>query len=531
VYWESKARWDEPSRQWEGEARVSLMHPQYFGCDPEAESIEEASYVYCKRRARVTEMLAKYPAFKEAILAAAGEERNSETPFSAGPLLAARTANDADAGVGAPDDGRLVNFLRTARQGRSGGNQGGEPTHVTILECYFRDDSFEHVVEQAPVPLADLVAEGGAALDPATHQVLDAEGLPLTAENWPTRTVREYDRPLYPNGRVVLRVGDVILNPKPEQQRYMYAHWPFCVCVNYMLPHVWVGMNGVELAKGEQDWINVSLAHMVNYIKCFADPVTVVEQGTMQDDPDTKKPSRLANYAGAVWRVLKGRSAGIRREPPPPMSPSIPQFFEIMLKQARDQTGMQEIGLGKPGRPNTTAREATELATMSRLRTSLQSKLEDAWQLQIMQLVAEMNQRRLTPGQTVRIVGPKGVPGVRQIEQRMLDVRYDLKLNAATNLPFDVERKQMQYGEAYKLVGPAMLPEMLDVLGIDEKDSILERFDLWQQFQQFIAQQQALQQQAAQQQQAAAEAAPEPLDAGQIIARAQGAQGEQLLTP
>ncbi|MBW2675472.1 MAG: hypothetical protein JRD89_19025, partial [Deltaproteobacteria bacterium] len=83
VYWEPKHEWDEEKKRWKGATQITLLRPDYFGMDPEAEDgdLHKAEYCYCHRRVSVAWLIQKWPAFKEEIELAAESSEEEVDPL------------------------------------------------------------------------------------------------------------------------------------------------------------------------------------------------------------------------------------------------------------------------------------------------------------------------------------------------------------------------------------------------------------------------------------------------------------------
>ena len=507
VFWEPKASWDGRGRRWLGAPRLNLMLPSYFGSDPDAESIDDASYVFSSRRMLLDKAVKRWPEMAAQIEKAALDEQG-EGPTAGKPgytfdALAIEPVDptDEELGSGAPSiEGRLSQLLWKVRGGPDTSSwkrdENDRPRYVTVEEVYFRDDEERPMKEMGPVPAEGLVSSGQAVLDPTDGATLlsSTTGQPLTPEGWPQQVVNQWDEPTYPFGRKVLRIGRTILNPEPAQQVYEYRQWPFIVGVNQVLPHVWQGMNAVEMAKGLQDWVNVSAAHMANYVKFFGDPQVLVEENALLGNPkNTSLAQKIKARAGHIVQLAKGGIDKIRREPPSPMSSGVMEIYERFARELQDQTGMQEIARGRQAKGQATATEIEELSRTSKVRTAMAAQLQESWMCKVMGLVAELDQKNMQPGDMVRIAGEGTMGGAMQVAQGMSEARFDVKLKIATALPFDQERQKQDWTTLFQSVGPAVLPELLDAYGVKNKQEILQRHGLWQQFQQFVQAQQAMQ--------------------------------------
>jgi len=492
VFWDPQADWDPEARRYRGAVRVNIIQPDYFGMDPEAESAEEASYVVLRWRMPLDQAKARWPKFANELDYAA--KREYSEPAGSGSFFVSRDDQQDSGPFRDPREGRLVNLLRKRYQPSLGEKKTGipRPTHVTIEEIYFRDYTERRIVEERGLTASEMIESGAAVMHGS--MVLDAKtGKPIPPDQWPRRRREVGREPMYPFGRMVMRVGKTILNPRPAEQRWPYRHWPFVIGVNYVLPHAWQGLNAVEMPRGLQDWLNVSLSHMLNYVKYFGDPVVMVETGALAEDPQNRRvAARLRSRAGAIWKLAKGAIGRIRRDPPPPMSRGILEFFETIGRELRDQTGIQEIGMGRPAKGGLTATEAVRLETNTRLRTALQARLMDQFILNVMYRVAEILQDRLEPEEGVRILGPQNRQGLLQITEKIKKARFDVKLEVATTLPYDRERSKQDYLTLAQVLGvPAVLPELLKAFDIPNANEVMQRVTAWQQLQEFQRQQEA----------------------------------------
>ncbi|HUX02153.1 MAG TPA: hypothetical protein VMY35_14400 [Phycisphaerae bacterium] len=532
AYWEPKAEWVADEHRWRGEPRVRLMRPDYFGMDPDNETTtaSDASFVYCHRRALLDKVLARWADKAEEIKREAREgPEDLAMPGMAtfGGEFEHRAEGQTDPGPAGKTEGRLVSLLRAARgygeggqaQGAGGRGEDGLPRWVTVTEVFFRDGKERSGRETRPVPFEELLQQGLVTYDEelmvyrvGTEGVFEGKmvGEPLTMQDsLPEQVVREWkDEPVWPNGRVVLRIGKLILNPDAEKpwdeggQVWPFRSWPYLVGVNQILPHVWRGLNAAEMPRTLQDWKNVAFAHMANYIKFFGDPIAIVEEGAVAGaGKDEKKlAKKLRARAGAIWLAAKGGLDKIRRDPPPPMSRGILDIDALISRELQDQTGMQEVARGRQGKGQVTATEVQELSRSSRVRTSLAAILQDDWMEGVMRFVAEMDQRYLEPNDMVRIVGKRAAMQMAQAGQGMRadgnDVKFDLSLKIGTALPFDQERRKEEMAELFKAVGPAILPELLAAFGVENAEEVLARSEMWQAFQQFQEMQAAAAQRA-----------------------------------
>ncbi|MBE3042177.1 hypothetical protein IMZ48_06270 [Candidatus Bathyarchaeota archaeon] len=518
VLWEDKVEWLDAKKQWKGGPQVNLMAPEFFGCDPEAERAtrREAGFVYGHRRVLVSYLLERYPKFKDAIEVEA-RSKSTDPESATGQLLRAvsgdtrTTQSDGDqAGQEIRDrEARLVNAMRN-RMGFDRADtdvrdkKTGLPRYVTILEAFFHEGGTKGGKIEEPVPAEELVASGEFYADETQQVYLAADGDLgmagdlLRPEVWPIRVVQEWkDEPLWPNGRRILRVGDkCILNPREEEQRWEFKEWPFVVGVLQPLPHTWHGLNGAELCLGLQDAVNEVGSHVSTWIKQFASPVNVTEEGAIASTPG-KVAQKLKARAGAIIVMAKGAIDKFRRDPPPPMGAGMTDAYGMLTRELQDQTGSQEVARGRQAKGDATATEINELQRASKVRVSMAAMFQDKWAADVMRRVAELNAAYMEPGSTVRVLGEGAARVMAQLPAD--SVAFDVKLGVGTALPFDQERTRQKLVELYTLLGDsgvAILPQLLAAFEIENPEKVLGQVQGYQQFLVFQQQQQALEQEA-----------------------------------
>jgi len=501
VYWDEKpdGGWDEKEKIWHGQVAVTLVPYYYFGVARGTEALPKAEWAFIKRQLYVDEAKARWPEFAKKLDAGAvleGDEgqpdwlRDGPQPTGwTGGMIEADTSGVATGEAGHKDKPKYYGRLAKAITGE--GDDGYEPESerlqmVTVMECWFKDRSEEHVVDKTPVSDEDLEASGQAAYREDDMLVLTATGEALTEANRPTIT-REYDRPLYPNGRHVIRVGRIILNEKPEEQRWDRKSLPLITGPFIWLPHTWRGATGVEMVREPQDMVNEIIAHVVMAIRCFGDPRTVVEDGALvgATDPESIRAA-VKNAAGKVLVVQPGKKDAVVREPPPPLSADLfaaIKFFDELIRMLH---GIHEIAQGKRSGGRLTATELLKLDQNSRLRTILLSgDLERTTGKELMTQVWELIVQHMSVGDMVRIVGEGGREDVIKIKgeytdpetgmvmKSALDAKFDLDIQVGSELPADKQREKEEALQIFQAVGPAYLPRLLDIYDVPNLEEIL----------------------------------------------------------
>lgn len=500
VYWENQVEWDDEKKQWTGDVKYKLWHPASFWASPNAETIDEAEALGTERYVPLKWAQQRWPQFKDE-LALEAKKFTGEGTFGGDTVRGQWGGTWSATGTGGADKdkGQRPNLLALilgidvmSRAKKS----PKEKEMVKITETYFRDYSTTSQKQEEDIPQEELEVSGAIYEDGGIFYDTK-KNTPINPADWPKRTVREWEEPKYPFGRYIMRVGHYILNPEEAQQRYPYKRWPFVVTPHYLLPHMWQGLNAVDLYKDTQDLINVTASHLVNNMKHFGDPKIWVEDGALSVNPRTKKAYAIGKGAGAVIRVVKGALSGrapkAKIEVPPQMPQTNLLLYQLLTQEYKNLTGLQSVSTGEKDPGEMSATQSAYLAISSNDRIALQSVYEDEWIKGVASLIAELTQANYDVDRFVRIVGEDKIEGVIQITQKLKDVRFDIDIEAGTTLPFDEEKRIIKYAEAYKLLSDPnpnpMLPDMLRILEIPNWKKLISQHQMWMlwvQFQQLI---------------------------------------------
>lgn len=503
-WWEPRGEWDAESNSWKGRVEKSLIRPDIFGYDPETEDYANAAFCYTHRRVRVAWAVAKWPQFKAEIIKAA----QSDDEQGVGAYLHARMQtleDETDAGTSkqglfgtvAQYLHALVNFrLRPGEKKEK--LKAEQPAYVTLNEIFFHDGQTIEKSRSWAQRREEMLKSGD--FTERGSLTVNKQGEIVSAANWPKET-EKYSIPTFPNGRRIFRVAKTILNPRDAQQQWTDPTWPYRIGINAPLPHTIVGQNAVEPARNLQDFQNGIMAHFENYVGNFSDPRVKVESGALAGDHDMKNVAEhVAARAGSVIKVEPNRIAGVAFEPPPGMPSTLFEIFSLYAGELKDQTGTQNVNLGRATERTETATAIATYMQQSKLRSGLSAMFLDLWTVESMELVGYLCQKHMPIGEVVRIVGDKYEESAVQFDKDMQQLKYDLKLDVGPALPLDREQKKLDAAQLYELIGEAFLPNLLQAYEVPEQEEVLARH---QQYQAFLMHQE----QMAQEQQAEGEPA------------------------
>jgi hypothetical protein len=502
VYPEEKAQWDPDLGDWLYEPRVSLIKGRYFGIDPNAETVEEAQYVYCRREVDVEWAMRQWPEFAKQI----EEEANPDKFDDQRAEFAARAQYDGET-EGRDHRGRKEIAGKLAMLIKSGGKAGGDDSKpaddkrsrkIILTHIYFRDleTTKNKVFEDHKAE--DLTANGVLWVDtpadaapetPGQFRVQnpDAPELEhvkgrykvndlLALPDWPKKQTGDVDVPKFPNGRVVYRLNKLVLNPDEKNQVYERTRWPFVVGYRFPLPHIPQGLNAVEMVSMAQDWVNVTAAHLLNWLTNFCDPLWLQEPGALAGD------KRLDAKPGKVIQTEAGGINKLKRMAGEALQPGVIESLQLMIRQLQDSSGIHDNAMGAPARSGqATAYEIGSLRESTQVGLSLPLMFLDAWIVGVMERVAELDRTYLKAGDAVRMAGKdfENAP-VQTFMDEYRDLEFDVKLNVGSALPFDKERRK---GEAVQLAGlpqfsnnPAFAEYLYDIFDIPDKQKMLEGY-------------------------------------------------------
>jgi hypothetical protein len=459
VLWESRDVWLDEQKRWQGDVRFRLWKPERFWALGQ-EKIDDGP---CGTVRHVEEKWAvnRWPKFKKKIEEAS---QTYEEVLTGGQTIDGQTLSSGTypaAGTGGIDRGTRRNGFRALLdlivRRKKHTPKDSKIRYIKLAEFYYRDHE-ERPVKDYLSP-EELLAAGYIFTNGAMFT--DRSGTPLN--ELPQIVKREYREPLYPNGRFVIRLGkDIIVN---RNQRYGFKKWPFVVSPHYLLPHMWQGWDAVQMYKSAQDMINISISHLVNNMKMYGDPKVAVERGAI-DSPPSKRDShyRIGKGAGSIIRLVKGGLARFKILDPPAPSAAALQLYSMFSQEFKNMVGLQDIATGKQGKGRITATESHFLMISANDRLALQSAYEDVWVTEVARLFAWICQKNYEVGRIVRVIGEDNIVGAQQISEQVKNVDFDIDIIPGAQLPFDQEKKEAKYIQAYQLMAdPApnpMLPEV-----------------------------------------------------------------------
>jgi len=526
-YWEPMAHWNEDLREglgdWEGDIKLNVINPYYFGCDPDVELCSniatDARFVVITRYADKAWAANRWKKYKEYLISKG--EMNDDDPYwipgsGDGTQLQEAGTLDTDTGTWTGREmkdisqkelqQRLANLIKGVHpEGLDAGGSteanASKDRMVKIQEIYWRDwsiedkdaefapyepdlelDEWEHenIYKEAGVPFFydrnfPTKDEAGNVIG---HEVFDAN---RKGSKWPqVEKVKKHSRPMYPNGRITIRLDDECI---VTDDAWPYDKWPVAVGVNYMLPHIWNGLNGIELVREMQDYLNNISCHFLNNVKHHSDPAWIVEDSVlMHKNPKSKKPLTISNAAGAIIKVVRGGINKIKRQEAKEIPQSLFALYEVFKTTIQDIDGVHDIAQGKASNKKNTLGELQMLNRNTRLRISMQGSILDSTLKDVGMGIAELMRVNLPVERWVRLIGEnkESVQSSMRWTNKMASTKYDIQMVPASTLPYDEERELAKYDKATELVGPVplLLEKYLQKLGIPDYKQVMMQHEI-----------------------------------------------------
>lgn len=507
VYWDSRIDWDEEKGEYTGNVRHSFINPATFWTDPVAETIEGADSCGTFRRAKMEWAQRRWPKFKKEIAAQAYTADDPQY-FEGSEIIYESQKASTPTKYPSMMFNKIVDLIlrRGMYEQENTLEADNEQKYVTIEEIYWKDDSTEHIKIEDPVDPEILRQQGVITTEPTTGKHIDLKTGQEYAESWPMVTAKEYDKPKFPKGRFVLRIGKTILNPGEEEQKYRYSRWPFSVMPYHILPHMWQGGNAVEMSRNNNDVLNLTVSALVHRTRLSADPERIMEANALARDRKGQVRQVKPRGLGKFIIVAKGAIDKIKNMDYGQMDPSTIILSQVLKQDIDDSMFSQDAARGagsnktplQKGSGKMTATEAAKVDINSHDYTAMQSIFLDSWIDDTLTLIAELTHFNYSEGRKVKIIGNDQERGRAEVSSQMLDVRFDVNIVPGSTMPFDKERKKENYIIAHKVTSnpmfQPMLEELLQVLEISNRKKILLKHQGSILFMQFIQMAQMLQQ-------------------------------------
>jgi hypothetical protein len=518
TWWDPFRSYEEADETWRGGVRSKLLHPRVFRGDPRATDWKEMTGRFVVCVVPTNELLRRYDdaplddeetkaekARKRQIIleeAAKGEAergggRSSETEITPRRVNETEESVEAHRSVGwrsaASSPGRLLNALNqdVREEFRTGPN--GEKSYASCLSVFegiWDDHTSETVTDNVPMKREQALGEGrileGADETtglPMDYDAATGEAIDPTGSNWPT-VPRTRQRPKYPHGRHVIRVGDTGII---EDEPWDYEHPLWTLGLNGYMPHTWRGEGDIERCRAAQDIHNIEASRIAGFKAKALTVRLLVAKGANANDPENARmDEEFGDRAGAAVNVNPQFVDKIRYVE----NPSVPlqllqDEHERSKLMVKDQYGLHNVSQGQETDQQKTLGEVQLMAESDRFKTGLKAMLVDKFVVDLMEQVWELCVKNWDEGEWIPIIDERGALGYEQVTAMMLNSQFDISLETTTALPMDRERRRMEAVEFMKQIAALGDPRLMAmalrwvVKAFDppDKDAILKEIE------------------------------------------------------
>jgi len=497
VHWEDETEWDDTNATWIGNVRHTFINPSTFWTDPTAETMEDADNCGTTRRVKMEWAQNRWPDFKDDI------EKQAYTDDDPRYTEGQEIIYDSQRALTSEPDKRmmfnkLVDLILKRGTDKHENVTNSKQKYVTIEEIYWKDEEREHIKITDPVDAQSLNDSGLIATDPTSGVHYDPKTGTEFAGKWPMQTIKEYDKPKYPHGRFILRIGRTILNPDEESQKYKYKKWPFTVMPYHILPHMWQGGNAVEMVRNNNDLLNLTVSALVHRTRLTAEPERLIEANALARGRDGKVRQIKPRGLSKIIVMAKGKIDRIKNMEYAPMDQAQTQLAQIIKQDIDDSMFSQDTARGaasnktpmQKGQGKMTATEAAKVDVNAHDYTAMQSIFLDGWVDDTLSLIAEVVQVNYPEGRRLKIIGVDQERHMQEMTGELKDVDFDVNIVPGSTMPFDKEKKKQEHVTAFEALGnPApnpMMEEFLQVMNIPNRKKIMARHQGTILFSQFV---------------------------------------------
>jgi hypothetical protein len=275
----------------------------------------------------------------------------------------------------------------------------------------------------------------------------------------------------------VVKVGNIILENRPWK-----GLWPIALGINTPIPFRWWGMSDVEPLREDQDTLNDFISMVQDHVREFIHPrikgvaTSVINPKSLKGSPDQ-----------VIW-MNEGRMGDLEYWQPGNMGTDLYNGMDKVERNMETTVGLAGQHLSRAAGKAQTATETQMLDRAGRGRIGLLSSLFDEFISRLYLLTAECIQNNYDPGRKVRILGESGQASVVEISQGHRDVTFDVEIEAGSTLPYDKQARKLDVQYLFSILNRAVLPELLEIYSdvVKNKEEVMQRDQLWQQFQQMI---------------------------------------------
>lgn len=302
-----KAYWDPELEGGSGDINISSPNPWCIWVEEGASDFADSSFVIQAEVKKVSYVKRLYPEKAKYIRPGMGMSKyrkklgQSEPEFYDTPGIESPVDDQVDILLG----------LDLGNNKNPDARKSLDNMDVLLVEAWFLDDETEEIVEQTEY------------IDADTHEVKS------------TNIIKEVAK--YPYGRLVTKVGDIVLQDVPVP--YKLNSWPFVKFIdNEDTEEDFFGFGEVELLEDIQKELNKRRSQMIDHANHMGNSAWVIDQESGVD------PDQITNRPGII--ITKKLGTQVHREPAPPFPEYILRGIEMSIRDIQTITGVSDVITG-----------------------------------------------------------------------------------------------------------------------------------------------------------------------------------------
>lgn len=420
-----------------GDIDVSTPSPWSIWVEPYCKSIEDSSFVIQGDYVSLDYVRRMYPENAKYVRPGMGapksrkQTKGGTIDFQEDPALWITPMTGS----------QILADITDTRREDSRLDQKGNSQQCFLVECWFLDDEVEEEPEEVVAVMPE--SEGG------------------TVE----RVRQVTSRPKYPFGRVVTKVGNVVLRDMPAP--YKMYDWPYVLFRDNVDPEEpFYGFGEVELLKDPQRELNKRRSQIADNITLMGNGFWIVDTNSRVDR------DKLSNRPGLV--VTKQPGSEVRREAPIALPSHLFENINMIMKDMQNLTGVGDVLGGIVPRGIRSGAGLSEAQDIAATRVRLKVKHMERSISEIGKLMIKLVKQYYTVPRVISILGANGSVQWVNFDGSKISGDWDIIIGCGSTLPVS---KSLRFEQAVRLYQLQAIDRraLLEAADFPNREDILKR--------------------------------------------------------
>lgn len=420
-----------------GDIDVSSPSPWSIWVEPYCNNFEDSSFVIQGDWVSLDYVRRMYPENAKYVRPGMGAPKNrkqtkgSQIDFQEDPALWITPMTGS----------QILADITDTRRESNHSNKSSESNQCFLTECWFLDDEVDEVPEEVVAVMPE--SEGG------------------TVE----RVKQITSKPKYPYGRVVTKVGQIVLRDMPAPYR-MYD-WPYVLFRDNVDPEEpFYGFGEVELLKDPQKELNKRRSQIADNITLMGNGFWVVDTNSRVDR------DKLSNRPGLI--VTKQPGSEVRRESPLPLPAHLFENINLIMRDMQNLTGVGDVLGGIVPRGIRSGAGLSEAQDIAATRVRLKVKHMERSIADIGKLMIKLVKQYYTTPRVIAILGANGNVQWVNFDGGQIEGDWDIIIGTGSTLPVS---RSLRFEQAVRLYQLQAIDRraLLDAADFPNREEILNR--------------------------------------------------------